>query len=287
MSGVNIAKAKSEEKILEALLNASPRGLRWGNLVEKTGLSKRTLNKRLIELEKRGIIGKYIDVKAGSYPPPVIYFLREGAFTSESYYFTNFSIQSLSNLYLALGKAMEKDELLKVFGRTIAALSSYMVIEAMLSDSKEKADRWLHLLNYEMKEMLFQELSKRLIYESGGEMTAGELFDKGKLLELIPKNRVNDLKTVLKEIYPEEVELFELIKMVAAAWVEIRDASRKGEIDKELLELPWTDFIKVWIAWRGGRLGSGPLTPSTAKKWLSHTNENSHKKKSINRYIRK
>lgn len=60
----------SEKKVLEALLQKSPRT--WSELARVTGLSTRTLRKALLRLEKTGVVFRKVMV-GEKYPPPVLY----------------------------------------------------------------------------------------------------------------------------------------------------------------------------------------------------------------------
>lgn len=70
-------KEKSKATIILALSSAGGR-LRWSDLLEKTGLSKRTLSLRLKDLEeKEGLIRRVVDTETKKYPPPVYYELTK------------------------------------------------------------------------------------------------------------------------------------------------------------------------------------------------------------------
>lgn len=64
---------KSEQRIIEALTFTENQKLRWGDLVKKTGLSKRALSQSLSTLVKQQRIRRLVDSETDEYPPPVYY----------------------------------------------------------------------------------------------------------------------------------------------------------------------------------------------------------------------
>jgi len=77
--GGGLQAKEQTEKLILATLIVEGHSLTWSELLEKTGLSKRTLAKRLDALQKQGLVKREVDVRADSYPHPVYYELTQGA----------------------------------------------------------------------------------------------------------------------------------------------------------------------------------------------------------------
>ncbi|MCW3985315.1 MAG: winged helix-turn-helix transcriptional regulator [Candidatus Bathyarchaeota archaeon] len=71
-------KKRKKEIIILKLMQAKDRKLRWSELVEQTGFSKRTLSKRLKDLQREGALKRIVDAETEEYPPPVYYELQKG-----------------------------------------------------------------------------------------------------------------------------------------------------------------------------------------------------------------
>jgi DNA-binding HxlR family transcriptional regulator len=75
----DLAKTKTEIDILTILINEGKR-IRWKDLLEKAGISSRTLAARLKELTKKGDVNRIVDSKV--YPPAVYYEASSSAYVS-------------------------------------------------------------------------------------------------------------------------------------------------------------------------------------------------------------
>ncbi|MCW4019965.1 MAG: winged helix-turn-helix transcriptional regulator, partial [Candidatus Bathyarchaeota archaeon] len=86
---------ESEKTILQTLMSASNQQLRWSDLLQKTELSKRTLSLSLKDLQRKGLVKRFVDSHAKEYPPPVYYKLAIEALHMEHTQRGLFSILSM------------------------------------------------------------------------------------------------------------------------------------------------------------------------------------------------
>lgn len=68
--------SQNQRKIVKKLSQAENSRLRWSELVEQVGLSRRALSLNLKKLKKKKLVTRTVDARSKEYPPPVYYRLQ-------------------------------------------------------------------------------------------------------------------------------------------------------------------------------------------------------------------
>lgn len=175
------AKKESEEEVKTVLASQSP--LRWSRLLQESRLSSRTLKKALDRMMKKGLI--YREVEAGpEYPPPVRYGLTsEGKNDVEPKIFAEAAFSLLFDP-LTEKKTTRYKQFLDTMGRRIAALCLHTLLKTIAEENPD----W-------MSEFL---------------MNLSNLPTKQPFAHF-KKEEIQKLRTLLKQIYPQEVEKLDSI----------------------------------------------------------------------------
>jgi len=221
------AKQDSDNIVIRELTRKSPQ--KWSDLLKSTQISSRTLKKALNRLEEKGLL--YRNVEQGvEYPPRVFYGLSpEGRkssgpllFSSKVYpYVLGLDLewklihregqeQPAAMIRFKSEKKSMRDRI-ALIGKRLGALRLFALLKAFEEGNLD----WLHetegFLNYDM--FVAEALNFRKINQTSTskiERVDGNTLTGIPQMTSMPEQKeIENLRSLLEKIYPEEIKVFE------------------------------------------------------------------------------
>jgi DNA-binding HxlR family transcriptional regulator len=221
------AKQESENTVLRQLTIKSPQ--RWSDLLSSTRISSRTLKKALDRLGKKGFVHRQVE-QGKDYPPPVLYGLSsKGREISDPIFFATTARPYILGLGLeweAKGKndftigirttVEDMEKRIAVIGRRLAAFYLFIFLKGIEEKNTDWVDEAQKIVDYDPF-MVFALGLDAIKLQTFGEV---EGYGERRLLRLpgnleftynISREKLMELKKLLKKVYPEEIQEFEKI----------------------------------------------------------------------------
>ncbi len=201
---------ESEDKIIKALMRASllstkKQELSWTELVNHSGVSRRTLNLQLKRMEKNGLIKRRVDVSSGKYPPPVYYSLIQ----------TDPKVTEILDQHKAYDRAIEKEitfeespqEFIEKLETKVSPVLMYTILKSIASGSKQPLTDTIENLRFTLKKYLvykqpFNESDFRAVFQK-----FNEVDQKPKLF----KHEIDPLFSILAAKFPNETRTIDRV----------------------------------------------------------------------------
>ncbi len=174
--------------------------LSWSGLLGQSGLSRRTLNSRLKDMERRGLVKRRVDNGSEKYPPPVYYRLVQ----------RNPTVSDILSKHRAYDRTIEKnltfDESPREFLEKLTTGLSPVVIYAVLKSIETRSDRPLA----NAFENLRFTLEKYLVYaqkfdQSDPKALLQKFAEVGQRPQLFQAD-LDSLLAALRDRFPEEIQ---------------------------------------------------------------------------------